>query len=233
MGNQVKAQYKEMERKVDISKETYQTLSAEKEQLTTEQQSLQQRLESLVAENKQLKTSLLDVERYKEEFREVSEIVAMLKRKQKDLEEAIKKTKEDLNAARMEGVAPKTKYYAPKFNKDTKVNLDMSMWIVHNITKEERQPYKPEIKPYDQPYQEPYQQPYEEPKYEAPKYEEPKYEAPTEAPKYEEPKYETPSEAPIYEEPKYEAATGAPKYEEQKYIDVPKYEEPAAAEEKY
>ena len=215
----MKAQYKEMERKVEISKETYQTLSAEKDQLTSEQQSLQQRLETLVAENKQLKTSLLDVERYKEEFREVSEIVAMLKRKQKELEEAIKKTKEDLNTARMEGVMPKTKYYAPKFNKDTKVNLDMSMWIVHNITKEERQPYKPEIKPYDQPYQEPYQQPYEEPKYEAPKYEEPKYEAPKyEEPKYEAPKYEEPKyEAPKYEEPKYEAPTEAPKYEEPKY----------------
>merc|ERR1712126_446128 len=33
--NQVKAQYKEMERKVEISKETYQTLSAEKDQLTS------------------------------------------------------------------------------------------------------------------------------------------------------------------------------------------------------
>ena len=68
-----------------------------------------------------LKTSLLDSERYREEFREISEYIAMLKRRQKELEDLIKRTKEDLNKARMEGVMPKTKYYAPKFNKDTKV----------------------------------------------------------------------------------------------------------------
>ena len=33
----------------------------------------------------------------------------------------IKKTKEDLQKARMEGAMPKAKKYAPKFNKDTKV----------------------------------------------------------------------------------------------------------------
>ena len=69
----------------------------------------------------------------------------MIKRKIKEVQAEIKKTKEDLNAARLEGVMPKTKYYAPKFNKDTKVNLDMSMWITHNISKEERKPYKPKI----------------------------------------------------------------------------------------
>ena len=47
------------------------------------------------------------------------------------------------------------------------------MWIVHNISKEEREPYKPQIqlKPYEEPYYPP-----PEPKYEEPKYEEPKYE---------------------------------------------------------
>ena len=193
---------------------------------------------------------MLDVERYREEFREVSEFVDMIKRKIKEVQAEIKKTKEELNAARLEGVMPKTKYYAPKFNKDTKVNLDMSMWITHNISKEEREPYKPKIEYYEQPYK-PYKPTYEEPttKYvepstEAPKYEEPKYVEPTtEAPKYEEPKYEEPStEAPKYEEPKYEEpTTEAPKYEEpkseekyeeseesdedeeEKYIDVPKY----------
>ena len=71
--------------------------------------------------SRNLKTSLLDSERYREEFREISEYIAMLKRRQKELEDMIKRTKEDLNKARMEGVMPKTKYYAPKFNKDTKV----------------------------------------------------------------------------------------------------------------
>ena len=148
-----------------------------------------------------MKTSLLDAERYREEYREVSEFVEMIKRKIKEVQSEIKKTKDELNAARLEGVMPKSKYYAPKFNKDTKVNLDMSMWITHNISKEERKPYYPKIEYYEEPYK-PYKPkyytttkrtteyvtPYEEPPYER-KYEEPKYEAK----KYEEPKYETPN----------------------------------------
>ena len=185
--------------------------------------------------------SLLDVERYKEEFREVSEFVDMIKRKIKEVQAEIKKTKEDLNAARLEGVMPKTKYYAPKFNKDTKVNLDMSMWITHNISKEEREPYKPKIEYYEQPYTT-YKPKYEEPTYDTTKYEEPKYETPkyeepaSEAPKYETPKYEEPTtEAPKYEEPKYETpkveepASEAPKYEEPKTEE--KYEESEESEE--
>merc|ERR1719219_881421 len=195
-----------MERKVEESKAENQQLTETKDALVTESRALALKLEKLNALNKELKVSLLDVERYKEEYREVSEFVDMIKRKIKEVQAEIKKTKEDLNTARLEGVMPKTKYYAPKFNKDTKVNLDMSMWITHNISKEERKPYKPKIEYYEQPYK-PYQPKYyEETKYETPKYEEPKYETP----KYEEPKYE----APKYEEPKYESTTEAPKYEE-------------------
>jgi len=233
----VQAEYREMERKVEESREMNQNLVNTKETLNQEQQTLTEKLENLLADNKNLKTSLLDSERYREEFREISEYIAMLKRRQKELEDMIKRTKEDLNKARMEGVMPKTKYYAPKFNKDTKVNLDMSMWIVHNISKEERQPYKPELKPYQEPYQEPYKEPYkepyEEPKYETPKYEEPKYEEPKyEAPKYEEPKYEEPTQEPYQPEPYKVEEKYEPK-EEQKYIDIPKYEEPPTDTDKY
>ena len=119
-----------------------QNLVSTKERLDEEQQALTEKLESLLADNKyniymhfeltldfglprNLKTSLLDSERYREEFREISEYIAMLKRRQKELEDLIKKTKEDLNKARMEGVMPKTKYYPPKFNKDTKVIVNL------------------------------------------------------------------------------------------------------------
>merc|ERR1712048_915520 len=214
------AQAEEMERKVEESKAENQQLTETKDALVTESRALALKLEKLNALNKELKVSLF---------------VDMIKRKIKEVQAEIKKTKEDLNTARLEGVMPKTKYYAPKFNKDTKVNLDMSMWITHNISKEERKPYKPKIEYYEQPYK-PYKPKYEEPKYEEPpKYETPKYEEP---PKYETPKYEVPStEAPKYEEPpKYEPASEAPKpeekyeeseesseEEEEKYIDVPKY----------
>merc|ERR1712029_798014 len=198
--NLVKAQYKELERHVEEQREKERQQTALKEQLVEEQKILSAGLEKVMKENKDLKISLLNSERYKEEFRELSEYIDMIRRKLQETEDAIKKTKEDLQAARMEGVMPKTKYLPPKFNKDTKVNLDMSMWIVHNISKEEREPYYPkiEMKPYTEPYYPPPTTKYEEPTttYAEPEEEEEKYE--------EEPKYE---EAPKYEEPpKYEQA---------------------------
>merc|ERR1719348_1906826 len=182
--NELKAQYKELENRVEDAKEKNAGLAAQKEDLTGKQIRINAKLDELTSENRNLKSSLLEAERYREEYREVAEILALLKRKKNEVAAEIKKTKEDLNAARMEGAMPKAKKYAPKFNKDTKVNLDMSMWITHNYTKEEQEEYAPklELAPYDPPK-------YEAPKYEAPKYEEPKYEAPKyEAPaKYEEP----------------------------------------------
>merc|ERR1719290_495477 len=228
--NELQAQYKEMENKVKVSKETHQTLLRTKEDLTLKQQRLTAKLDQLTLDNRNLKSSLLDAERYKEEFREISEIIELLKKNMRDVQIEIEKTKEDLQRERLEGAMPKAKYHPPKYNKDTKVNLDMSMWITHNISKEESEPYEPKVKYYEEttykayeppatykpatyaPYEPPkkYEPPsykpepkYEEPKYEAPKYEEPKYEAP----KYEEPKSEEPESS---EEPKYEA----PKYEE-------------------
>ena len=81
MLNQVKAQYKEMERRVEANKETNVALTQQKEQLSAENQELSSRLEALLADNKNLKTSLLDSERYKEEYREISEEIAKLKKK--------------------------------------------------------------------------------------------------------------------------------------------------------
>merc|ERR1719290_150163 len=227
--NKLNAQYREMEAKLKVSKETHETLVKEKEDLTLEQTRLNQKWEALVADNRNLKSSLLDAERYKEEYREESEIVAMLKKKYKEALLDIEKTRSDLQKARMDGVMPHVYGHAPKYNKDTKVNLDMSMWITHNITEEQYEPYQPEIKYYEAPK---YEQKYEEPKYEE-KYEEPKYEQKNEEPKYEqkyeEPKYEEQKyEEPKYEEPKYEE----PKYEEKKY-EEPKYEEPTTEAPKY
>ena len=148
-----------------------------------------------------LKSSLLDAERYKEEFREISEIIAMLKKKMRDVQEEINRTKAELQKARLEGAMPKSKYYAPKFNKDTKVNLDMSMWITHNISKEEQEPYQPEIKYYEATTYKPYEAPttYKpEPEYKPEptyKYEEPEPESSEEA-KYEVPKYTEPEPEP-------------------------------------
>ena len=123
-----------------------QNLVSTKERLDEEQKALTEKLEILLADNKyniymhfeltfdfglprNLKTSLLDSERYREEFREISEYIASLKRRQKELEDLIKQTKVDLNKARMEGVMPKTKYYPPKFNKDTKVIVNLVFFI--------------------------------------------------------------------------------------------------------
>merc|ERR1712108_10669 len=202
------------------AKEKNAGLAAQKEDLTGKQIRLNAKLDELTTENRNLKSSLLEAERYREEYREVAEILALLKRKKNEVAAEIKKTKEDLQKARMEGAMPKAKKYAPKFNKDTKVNLDMSMWITHNYTKEEQEEYAPklELAPYDAPK-------YEAPKYEAPKYEAPKYEEPT----------TTAYEAPAYSTTTYEAVTTyeEPATEEPKYEEPAKYEEPESDEEKY
>merc|ERR1719369_1119586 len=217
--NELQAQYKEMENKVKVSKETHQTLLRTKEDLTLKQQRLTAKLDQLTLDNRNLKSSLLDAERYKEEFREISEIIELLKKNMRDVQIEIEKTKEDLQRERLEGAMPKAKYHPPKYNKDTKVNLDMSMWITHNISKEESEPYEPKVKYYEETTYKAYEPPatYKPATY-AP-YEPPSYKP---EPKYEEPKYE----APKYEEPKYEA----PKYEEPKY-EEPKSEEPESSEE--
>merc|ERR1711922_40791 len=131
----------------------------------------------------------------------------------------------ELRKARLGAAMPRSKTRGPKFNKDTKVNLDMSMWITHNVTKEEReQSYQPLLKYGEEPKPQ-----YEQPKYEEPKYEEPKYEEPeNEEPKYEEPKYEEPEEKYNfkYEEPEEKYDEPEEKYEkvEEKYDEPEKYE---------
>merc|ERR1711915_708079 len=74
--NQLKAQYKEAETKLKISKQTYEELTKEKDDLTSEQQRITTKYDKLVVDNRNLKSSLLDAERYKEEFREESEFVS-------------------------------------------------------------------------------------------------------------------------------------------------------------
>merc|ERR1711974_145086 len=170
---------------------------------------LNAKLDELTTENRNLKSPLLEAERYREEYREVAEILALLKRKKNEVAAEIKKTEEDLQKARMEGAMPKAKKYAPK------VNIDMSMWITHNYTKEEQEEYAPKLE----------LAPYDAPKYEAPKYEAPKYEEPT----------TTAYEAPAYSTTTYEAVTTyeEPATEEPKYEEPAKYEEPESDEEKY
>ena len=56
--------------------------------------------------------SLLDAERYKEEFREVSEIIALLKRKSRDIQAEIDKTKEDLYKETTDNILSDTKEQA-------------------------------------------------------------------------------------------------------------------------
>ena len=118
--------------------------------MTTEQQLLTQKFDKLQIDNRygfeirkrfnnnisrNLKSSLLDAERYKEEYSAEFQVVSNLKKKLTEVRLDMEKTREDLKSARIEGAKPKYKHSYPKFNKDTKVNLDMSMWITHNITK--------------------------------------------------------------------------------------------------
>ena len=59
--------------------------------------------------------------------------MSVLQRKKNEVAADIKKTKEDLQKARMEGAIPKAKKYAPKFNKDTKVKTFLVSLYLHRI----------------------------------------------------------------------------------------------------
>merc|ERR1712212_388207 len=174
--NQLKAQYKGMEIKVRASKVKSEELNKKKDELSKLQSTLTAQFTQLAAENRDLKTTLLDAERYKEELRDLLEVIVEIEAKIEKTRQELTKAKEKL---RMQLAMPSGRQGRPKINKDTKVNLDMSMWITHNITKEEAESYEPEIKyGVDPSYK------YEEPKYEEPKYEEPKYEEPKNEAKY-------------------------------------------------
>jgi len=196
--NQMKAQYKEMSAKLKVSQQTLASLTKSKEELTTEQQILTQKFDKLQIDNRNLKSSLLDAERYKEEYSAEFQVVSNLKKKLTEVRLDMEKTREDLKSARIEGAKPKYKHSYPKFNKDTKVNLDMSMWITHNITKEEVEAYNPEFKYVEPTTYAPYG-------YEPEEYTEP----PTEPPYV--PPTEPPTTLPPYEPPKYN------EYKEDKY----------------
>ena len=68
-----------------------------------------------------LKASLLDTERYKEELRELTQETTILATKIQAVRSDIKQTKEELTKCRMESAMPKGKTTGPKFNRDTKV----------------------------------------------------------------------------------------------------------------
>merc|ERR1719290_738991 len=100
--NELKAHYKELENRVEDAKEKNAGLAAQKEDLTGKQIRLNAKLDELTSENRNLKSSLLEAERYREEYREVADILALLKNKNNEVAAEIKKTKEDLQRARME-----------------------------------------------------------------------------------------------------------------------------------
>merc|ERR1719430_1099155 len=174
--NQLKAQYKGMEIKARASKAKNAELNKKKDELAKKQATLTSQFTQLAAENRDLKTTLLDAERYKEELRDLIQVVTEIENKISGTRSELDKAKEELRKARIELAMPKGKYGKPRYNKDTKVNLDMSMWITHNVTKEEAESYGPMLKyGVDPAYS---NDKYEEPAYEQPAYEQPKYEAP-------------------------------------------------------
>ena len=62
------------------------------------------------------------------------QLMSVLQRKKNEVAADIKKTKEDLQKARMEGAIPKAKKYAPKFNKDTKVKKFLVSLYLQSIS---------------------------------------------------------------------------------------------------
>jgi len=144
--NQLKGQYKQLEVVVKEERATLDQCQKSKEENMAEQARLSQKLYDIKSENRDLKSKLLNAERYKEELREHMEHIAIFKGKIADVNRDITKTKNDLNQCKIDGLQTTARIGGkPKINKDTKVNLDMNMWITHNITQEqgEAKYYKP------------------------------------------------------------------------------------------
>jgi len=144
--NQLRGQYKQLEVQVREERSQLEEQQKLKEENMAEQARLQQKLYDIKAENRDLKSKLMDAERYKEELREHMHHIGIFKNKITAVNLDITKTKNDLNQCKIDGLqATAAISHGPKINKDTKVNLDMNMWITHNITQEEgeTQYYKP------------------------------------------------------------------------------------------
>jgi len=159
--NQLKAQLKGMEIQVRTSKINNDDLMKKKEELISDQARLNSQFDGLNTDNRNLKTELLDAERYKEELRGLLNIVSNLNAKIERTRSDISKTREDLRKSRIEAAMTRSKQSKQRTNKDTKVNLDMTMWITHNITKEPF--YEPVLKYGENPKYENYQEkPYDD-----------------------------------------------------------------------
>ena len=68
-----------------------------------------------------LKTTLLDAERYKEELRDLLEVIAEIEAKIEKTRQELTKAKEELRKLRMQLAMPSGRQGRPKINKDTKV----------------------------------------------------------------------------------------------------------------
>ena len=104
----------------------------------------------------------MDAEAYKLKVEKASEKLRGLKESVSKSTEDIKKNKDELARCRVDILNAKNKH-APKYNRDTHVNLDMQMWITHNETKEQLYApavYKPAYKPPTYPTQRIYYEPY-------------------------------------------------------------------------
>jgi len=151
--NQLKAQYKGLEIKVRALKIKSEEFESKKQELSQRQLKLTSMLEELKTENRNLKTNVLDAERYAEKLKKAKKANLAARQKIEESKQLKEQTKHDLNKCRLELAMPGGAQGKPKINKDTKVNLDMSMWITHNVTMEEGAKYEPVLK-YDEGYEE-------------------------------------------------------------------------------
>jgi len=149
--NQLKAQYKGLEIKVRSLRSKSEELEKKKNDVSEEQHRNHAFYDALKTENRNLKTNVLDAERYSEQLRDAVELISSSGEKLKKSKTQIDSSKHDLNKCRLELAMPENRKEKPKVNKDTKVNLDMSMWITHNVTMEEGEAYEPVLKYYEEP----------------------------------------------------------------------------------
>nr|AVA26901.1 mucin-like spermatophore wall protein 1 [Lepeophtheirus salmonis] len=104
---------------------------SDKSRCLSENDRLKKKIHDEEAENSEIKRRLLEAAKYKEQLKEVKFAIAKFEYKVEKLQENLEKVKEKLSDCRLDLMFFEHKEVIED-SKDTKVDMNMEMWIIHN-----------------------------------------------------------------------------------------------------
>lgn len=157
----LQAKYLQIEKAHNAMKKDQAACDADRKECEGEKAKLEAQISKFEVSNRELKAQLMDAESYKLKVEKAEEKLRAIKAEVEKTADAIKTNRKELDHCRIDILNAKNKK-APKFMRDTHVNLDMQMFITHNETEEKFAPatFKPEYKAPVYPTQRIYYEPY-------------------------------------------------------------------------